>query len=46
VFNNLKEFVVDSEAPDLISSERENSSSDNILSSSDEENDDLEIPAF
>ena len=43
--NDLKEFGVDSDAPDLFSTETENSSSHDLLSSSDEE-DDLEIPAF
>ena len=45
VSNDLKEFGVDSDAPDLFSSETENSSSDDLLSASDKE-DDLEIPAF
>ena len=45
ISNDLKEFGVDSDAPDLFSSETENSSSDDLLSSKDEE-DDLEIPAF
>jgi cell division protein FtsZ len=45
VSNDLKEFGVDSEAPDLFSSEAENSSAEELLSSNDEE-DDLEIPAF
>ena len=44
--NDLKEFGVDSDAPDLFSSETENSSSDDLLSSNDKEDDDLEIPAF
>ena len=44
--NDLKEFGVDSDAPDLFSSETEISSSDELLSSEDEEDDDLEIPAF
>ena len=43
--NDLKEFGVDSEAPDLFSSETENSIAEDLLSSNDEE-DDLEIPAF
>ena len=34
VSNDLKEFGVDSDAPDLFSSETENSSSDDLLSSS------------
>ena len=46
ISNDLKEFGVDSDAPDLFSSETENLSSDDLLSSSDEEDDDLEIPAF
>ncbi len=47
VSNNLKEFGVDSDAPDLFSSETETSSSDELLSSDhEEEEDDLEIPAF
>ena len=43
--NDLKEFGVDSDAPDLFSSESENSSPEELLSS-DQEEDDLEIPAF
>ena len=46
VSNDLKEFGVDTDAPDLFSSETENSSSDDLLSSTDEKEDDLEIPAF
>jgi cell division protein FtsZ len=46
VSNDLKEFGVDSDAPDLFSSETESSNSDDLLSSSNEEDDDLEIPAF
>jgi cell division protein FtsZ len=46
VSNDLKEFGVDSNAPDLFSSETENISSEDLLSTSDEEDDDLEIPAF
>ena len=47
VSNDLKEFGVDSDAPDLFSSETENSSPDELLSSDqEEEEDDLEIPAF
>ena len=44
--NDLKEFGVDSDSPDLFSSETENSSPHDLLSSDDEEEDDLEIPAF
>jgi len=43
--NDLKEFGVDTDAPDLFSSETENLSSEDLLSSNEEE-DDLEIPAF
>jgi cell division protein FtsZ len=46
VSNDLKEFGVDSDSPDLFSSETENSSPNDLLSSDDEEEDDLEIPAF
>ena len=47
VSNDLKEFGVDSDAPDLFSTETENASSDDLLSSNKEnEEDDLEIPAF
>ena len=44
--NDLKEFGVDSDSPDLFSSEGENSSPEDLLSSDEEEEDDLEIPAF
>ena len=45
--NDLKEFGVDSEAPDLFNSEKDFSSSEeSILSDPIEEEDDLEIPAF
>ena len=45
--NDLKEFGVDTEAPDLFNSEKESSSSEeSILSDPIEEEDDLEIPAF
>ena len=47
ISNDLKEFGVDSDSPDLFSSEEESSSSEDLLSSNhDEEEDDLEIPAF
>ena len=46
VSNDLKEFGVDSDSPDLFSSETENSSPEDLLSSGEEEEDDLEIPAF
>ena len=43
----LKEFGVDSDAPDLFNSETESSISNDFLSSENEEQeDDLEIPAF
>ena len=44
--NDLKEFGVDTDAPDLFSSDNENSSPEDLLSSSEDEEDDLEIPAF
>ncbi len=44
--NDLKEFGVDSDAPDLFSSESENLSPEDLLSSNEDEEDDLEIPAF
>jgi len=44
--NDLREFGVDSDAPDLFSSETESSSPEELLSSDQEEEDDLEIPAF
>ena len=44
--NDLKEFGVDSDAPDLFSSESDNSSPEDLLNSDEEEEDDLEIPAF
>jgi cell division protein FtsZ len=45
VSSDLREFGVDSDAPDLFSSETDNSSPEDLLSSN-EEDDDLEIPAF
>ena len=47
-FNNLKEFGVDNDTPDLFSSEHDNSKSENLLETAenDSEDDDLEIPAF
>ena len=46
--NDLREFGVDTNEPDLFSSDDENLGSNELLSSSDNENedDDLEIPAF
>ncbi len=48
VTNNLKEFGVDTDEPDLFNSDFQNSSSDDLLGSFDDDNeeDDLEIPAF
>jgi len=48
ISNDLKEFGVDTEEPDLFNSENNVSTSENLLGSSEEENeeDDLEIPAF
>ena len=45
ISNDLKEFGVDSDSPDLFSSESEHSTAEDLLSSN-EEDDDLEIPAF
>ena len=44
--NDLKEFGVNLDAPDLFSSESDNSSPEDLLTSDEEEEDDLEIPAF
>jgi cell division protein FtsZ len=45
--NDLKEFGVDRDAPDLFSSQNEASSTENLLSQENEDQeDDLEIPAF
>ena len=44
--NDLKEFGVDTDAPDLFSSESDNSSTEDLLTPDEEEEDDLEIPAF
>ena len=45
--HDLKEFGVENDAPDLFSSESETSSTNELLSSNDEDqDDDLEIPAF
>ena len=44
--NDLKEFGVESDAPDLFSTETQNARPEELLSSNDEEEDDLEIPAF
>ena len=44
--SDLKEFGVDSDAPDLFSTEMESSSSKDLLLSNANEEDDLEIPAF
>ena len=45
ISNDLKEFGVDIDEPDLFSSDH-NSDSENFLNSSEDEEDDLEIPAF
>ena len=45
--DDLKEFGVDRDAPDLFSSQNETSSQENLLSQdNDDQEDDLEIPAF
>ncbi len=46
--NDLSEFGVESDAPDLFNNESENSNSNELLSSenNDDQEDDLEIPAF
>ena len=46
--NDLSEFGVESDAPDLFNNERESSNSNELLSSENNEDqeDDLEIPAF
>ena len=45
--NDLSEFGVDSESPDLFNNDSETSYSDELLSSENEDQeDDLEIPAF
>ena len=45
--NDLSEFGVDSQAPDLFNNDIESSNSDELLSSENEDkDDDLEIPAF
>ena len=48
ITNDLKEFGVDTDEPDLFSNENKNSSSQSLLGSErdDQEEDDLEIPAF
>ena len=43
---DLKEFGVDTDEPDLFSSENQDTGADNLLGSSENEEDDLEIPAF
>jgi cell division protein FtsZ len=44
--NDLKEFGVDSDAPDLFNSDIDSSNSSDLLSLENDEEDDLEIPAF
>ena len=47
VKNDLSEFGVDSDAPDLFNNDRESSNSNDLLSlEDDKQEDDLEIPAF
>ena len=46
ITNDLKEFGVDTNEPDLFNSENEISNSEDLLGTQDEEEDDLEIPAF
>jgi cell division protein FtsZ len=46
VSNDLREFGVDSDSPDLFSTESESLNSEDLLTSNDMEEDDLEIPAF
>ena len=47
VKNDLKEFGVDTDAPDLFNSEKEDSVSEQLLSTeTQDQDDDLEIPAF
>ncbi len=48
ITNDLKEFGVDTDEPDLFSNDNLNSSSESLLGSEkdDQEDDDLEIPAF
>ena len=48
ISNDLKEFGVDTNEPDLFNSDNQNSNSEDLFGSSEEETDDdeLEIPAF
>ena len=47
VNNDLSEFGVDSNAPDLFNNDKEPSNSNDLLSlEDDDQDDDLEIPAF
>ena len=47
VNNDLSEFGVDSNAPDLFNNDKEHSNSNDLLSlEDDDQEDDLEIPAF
>ena len=47
ISNDLREFGVDSQSPDLFSNDSESSNTDELLSSENEDQeDDLEIPAF
>ena len=44
--NDLKEFGVDTDEPDLFSSENQNDNVEDLLIFRSEDEDDLEIPAF
>ena len=44
--NDLKEFGVDNDTPDLFNSEGETNSEERLSSESEDQEDDLEIPAF
>ena len=46
ISNDLKEFGVKSDSPDLFSSESEHSTTEDLLSSNEEDEDDLEIPCL
>ena len=43
---DLKEFGVDADGPDLFSADNQSSTSNDLLDSNEDDNDDLEIPAF
>jgi cell division protein FtsZ len=44
--NDLKEFGVDANEPDLFNTDSEISSTENLLGTQEDDEDDLEIPAF